>query len=141
MRTSGFVITIWLALVAVAFARIGDDEKEIESLYGKPAKVLQENGSFRTVAYAAGAFAVVVDFVHGLSRREGFAKPDTSALSAEDIRQVLNVSATAGITWKEVKGKEGDRGWKRSDDKAVAVLPASGTFLVVQDPTYVQREE
>jgi hypothetical protein len=140
MKTSCFVITIWLALTAAAFARIGDDEKQIESLYGKAAKMLEERGSVRKVGYTAGAFAVVVDFVNGFSRREGFAKPDTSSLTAEEIQQILKVSVADNTTWEEQPVRAGDRIWKRSDDKAVAVLPAGGTFFVVQDPSYVQPQ-
>ena len=135
-----FAITVWFGLAAAAFARIGDDEKQIEAIYGKPAKVLDEKGGIRKVGYTAGSFAVVVDFVSGISRREGFAKPDTSALSDEEIKQVLNVSAADNTTWKESPGKAGDRTWQRSDNKAEAFLPARGTFLVVQDPTYAQQE-
>jgi len=127
-------------MVAAAFARIGDDEKQIEALYGKVAKVLEEKDSARKVGYTAGAFAVAVDFVNGFSRREGFAKPDTSMLTAEEIQQILNVSAADNTTWKEEPGKAGDRTWRRSDNKAIAFLPARGTFLVVQDVTYVPPE-
>ena len=140
MKTFSFVIAIWIALAAAAFARIGDDEKQIEAVYGKAAKVLGEKGSVRQVGYTAGALAVVVDFVNGISRREGFAKPDTSALTPDEIQQILAVSAADNTTWKEETGKEGDKTWKRSDNQAVAILPARGTFLVVQDVAYVQPE-
>jgi len=123
------------------FGRIGDDEKQIEAIYGKPAKVLEETGSMRRVGYTAGAFAVVVDFLNGISRREGFTKPDTSQLNDEEIKQILNVSAAQDITWKEMPGKQGDRAWQRSDNKAEAFLPARGTFFVVQDVTFVQPTE
>jgi len=140
MKTFSFVIAISVAIAASAFARIGDDEKQIEALFGKAAKVLGEKGSVRQVGYTAGAIAVVVDFVNGISRREGFAKPDTSALTPDEIQQILAVSAASNTTWKEEPGKEGDKTWKRSDDKAIAILPARGTFLVVQDVAYVQPE-
>jgi len=140
MKTFSFVIAISVSMTAAAFARIGDDEKQIEAVYGKAAKVVDEKGSVRQVGYTAGAFAVVVDFLNGISRREGFAKPDTSALTTGEIQQILAVSAAANTTWKEEPGKEGDKTWKRSDDKAVAILPARGTFLVVQDVAYVQPE-
>jgi hypothetical protein len=141
MKTFSFVITIWFAFAATAFCRIGDDEKQIEAVYGKAAKVLGEKGNVRQVGYTAGALAVVVDFVNGISRREGFAKPDTPALTPDEIQQILAVSAADNTTWKEEPGKEGDKTWKRSDNKAVAILPARGTFLVVQDVAYVQPTE
>ncbi|HME89690.1 MAG TPA: hypothetical protein VKE30_10820 [Chthoniobacterales bacterium] len=140
MKTFSFVVVVWAACAPAALARIGDDEKQIEAIYGKAAKVLEEKGSVRKVGYTAGAFAVVVDFVNGISRREGFAKPDTSLLKDEEIQQILNVGAAENTTWKEEPGKAGDRTWKRSDNKAEAFLPARGTYLVVKDVTYVQPE-
>lgn len=140
MKALTFGMVAAAVLSVTAFARVGDDEKQIESLYGKPAKMLEDNGSVRKVGYTAGAIAVVVDFVNGVSRREGFAKPDTSALKDDEIRQILDISAAPNTTWKEEPGKEGDRRWKRSDDKAVAFLPARGTFFVVQDVSYAQPQ-
>jgi hypothetical protein len=141
MKALTFATFVWLALAMSGFGRIGDDEKQIEAIYGKPAKVLEETGSMRRVGYTAGAFAVVVDFLNGISRREGFTKPDTSQLNDEEIKQILNVSAAQDITWKEMPGKQGDRAWQRSDNKAEAFLPARGTFFVVQDVTFVQPTE
>jgi len=141
MKTFSFGITIWIALTTAAFAHIGDDEKQIEAIYGKPAKVLEEKGSVRKVGYAVGSVAVVVDFVNGISRCEAFAKQDTSALKDDEIQQMLNVSSVENTTWKEEPGKQGDRTWKRSDNKAIAIFPARGTFLTVQDPSYVQPED
>jgi hypothetical protein len=141
MKALTFTGLLWIVLAASSFARIGDDEKQIEAVYGKAAKVLGEKGSVRQVGYTAGALAVVVDFVNGISRREGFAKPDTSALTPDEIQQILAVSAADNTPWKEVPGKEGDKTWKRSDNKVVAILPARGTFLVVQDVAYVQPTE
>jgi hypothetical protein len=138
MKALAFIFLVWAALAVTSFARIGEDEKEIEARYGQAAKVLGENGSVRQVAYAAGAIAIVVDFVNGISQREGFAKPNTSALAADEIQQILAVSAAENTTWKEEPGKQGDKTWKRSDNKVIAVLPARGTFLVVQDVAYVQ---
>lgn len=126
------------SVAATAIGKIGDDEKQIEAIYGKPAKVLEERDTLRKVGYTAGVMAVVVDFVNGTSRREGFAKSDTSRLDEEAVKQILNISAADNTTWKEVQGKEGDRIWDRSDNKARAVLPARGTFLVVQDPSFAQ---
>lgn len=141
IRTITLTLLAMIGLTTGAFGRIGDDEKQIEALYGKAAKALGEKGSARQVGYTAGAVAVVVDFVNGISRREGFAKADTSVLNAEEIQQILAVSAADNTTWKEEPGKEGDRTWKRSDNKAQAFLPARGTFLVVQDVSYVQPKE
>ena len=140
MKTISFGTTIWLALAAAAFARIGDDEKQIEAVYGQPAKVLEEKGNVRKVGYAVGAVAVVVDFVNGISKREAFTKQDLSPLKDDEIQQMLSVSAVENTTWKEEPGKQGDRTWKRSDNKAIAIFPARGVFVFVQDPAYVAPE-
>jgi hypothetical protein len=141
MKASSISILVLACLGATALGGIGDDEKQVEALYGKAAKVLGEKDALRQVGYTAGAFAVVVDFLNGVSRREGFAKPDTSALTQEEIQQILNISSAEKTTWKEQPGKQGDKIWRRSDDKAIAVLPARGTFLVVQDPAYLQQPQ
>jgi accessory colonization factor AcfC len=140
MKRLSFVIAISAALSVTAFAKIGDDEKQIESVYGKPAKVLEEKGSAKKVGYSAGQVAVVVDFVNGLSRREGFAKPDTSMFKEDEIKQILDVSAAQNTTWKEEAGKAGDRKWKRSDGKAEAFFPARQTYFVVQDVSFAPPE-
>jgi len=143
MKTKTIDVTIlgFIAAAAVASARIGDDEKQIEARYGKAAKEIGEKAGVRQVGYASGAFAVVVDFVNGISRREGFAKPDTSMLTSEEIQQILNVSAADNTTWKEAPGKQGDRIWNRSDNKAIAILPGRGTFLMVKDVNFTQPKE
>jgi len=141
MKALLFTVAIWLVCNAQSFARIGDDEKKVEAVYGKAAKVLNEKDNHRQVGYASNGFAIIVDFVNGISRREGFAKPDTAArLTQEDIDQILSVSAAEGTTWKETSGSAGDRKWSRSDNQAIAVFPGRQTFLFVQDPAYVQPD-
>lgn len=140
MKTFSFAIVILVGLALSSLAKIGDDEKQIESVYGKPAKVLEEKGSGKKIGYTAGQVAVVVDFVNGISRREGFAKPDTSMFKEDEIKQILDVSAPQNTTWKEESGKGGDRKWKRSDGKAEAFFPARQTYFVVQDVSYAPPE-
>ena len=140
MKVLILTATVWLVCAAYGFARIGDDEKKIEAVYGKAAKVLNEKENHRQVGYASNGFAIIVDFVNGISRREGFTKPDAARLTQEDIDQILSVSAAEGTTWKEDAGSAGDRKWSRSDNQAIAVFPGRQTFLFVQDPAYVQPE-
>jgi len=141
MKALTFTSLLWIILGTTGFGRIGEDEKQIEARYGKAAKEIGEKAGVRQVGYASGAFAVVVDFVDGISRREGFAKPDTSMLTSEEIQQILNVSAADNTTWKEAPGKQGDRIWNRSDNKAIAILPGRGTFLMVKDVNFTQPKE
>ena len=129
---------VWIILAATSFGLIGEDEKQIEARYGKAGKDLGTHGEVHEIGYAAGAMMILVDYVNGISQREAFAGADTSPLSAEAIKQILSVSAPEGTTWQEAPGKEGDKIWNRSDGKAVAMLPALGKFLFVQDPNFVQ---
>jgi hypothetical protein len=129
-----------IAFTASGFGKIGDDEKQIEGVYGKPAKVLEEKDGLRKVGYTIGAMAVVIDFVAGISRREGFAKADTSALKENELQQILNISAAENMTWKEDSAVQGDRKWKRSDGQVEAFFPARQSYLVVQDVRWVPAE-
>jgi hypothetical protein len=127
-----------LALAATGFGRIGEDDKQIEARYGKPGKDLGSHENVHEVGYMSGGFMILVDFVNAVSQREGFAKPDTSALTDQDIKNILALSAPEGTTWEEGPAKGGDKSWNRSDHKAIAVFPAQGTFLFVQDANFVQ---
>ena len=138
MRTITLTLLAAIGATTSAFARIGEDEKQIEARYGKAGKDLGTHGEVHEVGYAAGGFMVLVDFVSGISQREGFANPDTSALTAGAIQQILAMSAAEGTRWQEGAVKDGDRVWNRSDNKAVAVFPSQGKFLFVQDVNFVQ---
>ena len=84
---------------------------------------------------------IVVNFVNGISQREGFANPDTSALSPERVQEVLALSAAEGTTWRETPALGKDKAWKRSDDTVVAIFPNQGNFIFVQDVNFVQPKE
>jgi len=127
-----------MSLAVTALARIGEDEKQIEARYGKAGKDLGSHGEVHEVGYIANGFMILVDYVNGISQREGFTKPDTSQLSEQNIKDILEMSAPQGVTWQQGESKTGDKTWNRSDQKAVAVLPAMGKFLFVQDVTFVQ---
>jgi hypothetical protein len=138
MKTLTLTSLVGMALAASGFGRIGDDEKQIEAQYGKAGKDLGNHGEVHEVGYMSGGFMILVDFVNGISQREGFANPDTSPLTAETIRQILAMSAAEGTKWQEASDKDGDKMWSRSDKKAVAILPAQGKFFFVQDANFVQ---
>lgn len=128
----------WSVFAATGFARIGEDEKQIESRYGKAGKDLGNRGEVHEVGYVFNGFMILVDYVGGVSKREGFTKPDTSALSDQNIKDILAMSAADGTTWQEGQAQAGDKMWNRSDKKARAVLPSMGKFLFVQDVDFVQ---
>jgi len=138
MKALTFTSLAWLVLAATGFGRIGEDEKQIEARYGKPGKDFGNHGEVHEVGYMSGGYMILVDFVNRISQREGFANPDTSALSPEAVEQILIMSAVEGTKWQETNAQGGDRSWKRSDNKAVAVFSAQGKFLFVQDVNFVQ---
>ena len=127
-----------MAAAGMGFARIGDDPKQIEERYGQAGKDLGEHGNVHELGYVWTDFLVVVSYVNGVSQREGFTKPDTSPLSDQNIKDILAASVADGTTWQEGQAPNGDKMWSRSDKKAVAIFPAMGKFLFVQDVNFVQ---
>jgi hypothetical protein len=126
---------------AASFGKIGDDEKQIASVYGQPGKDLGTRGNIHQVGYMAGGFMILVSFVNGVSLRESFGKPDSSALSSDDIQKILAFNAPEGTKWNETPAEGGDKAWTRSDNRAIALFPFSGKFLSIQDANFVQPKE
>jgi hypothetical protein len=141
MKALTITSVVWIALAATGFGRIGDDEKQIETLYGKPGRDLGTHGEVHELGYISGGFMIVVDFVNGISQREGFANPDTSRLSPPSVEQILRMSAPEGTSWQQKPVTGDDRSWRRSDGKVIAIFPAPGKFLFVQDATFIQPKQ
>jgi len=138
MKTVVFAGVLFVALGATGLARIGEDEKQIEARYGQPGKDMGSKDNVHEVGYVSNGFMILVSFVNGISQREGFTKPDTTPLSDQNIKDILAISAADGTTWQEVLNQSGNKTWNRSDKKAVAIFPALGKFLFVQDVNFVQ---
>jgi hypothetical protein len=132
------VIFVSLALGTTGFGRVGEDPKQIEARYGQAGKDLGERGNVHEVGYMSSGFLILVSYVNGISQREGFTKPDHAPLTPEAIQQILAMSAADGTNWVEKPGEGGDKAWARSDAKAIAIFPAMGKFLFVQDINFVQ---
>lgn len=130
------IVALLFALVIPAHARIGENVKEIEARYGKPQRVLHERGTFREVGYGFSGFMVGVGYIGGVSKREGFARPDLPKLSDGDVQRILAFSADRGLSWKPLSVEHGDRYWTRSDGKVIAMLTSAGNFLTVQDRNF-----
>jgi hypothetical protein len=138
MKALIFVIFAWFALATSGLARIGEDPKQIEARYGEAGKDLGEQGNVHEVGYMSGGFLILVSYVNGISQREGFTNPDHAPLTPEAIQKILGMSAADGTTWVDKPGEGGDKAWTRSDGKALAIFPALGKFLFVQDINFVQ---
>ena len=132
---------VWIILAATGFGRIGEDEKQIEARYGKAGKDLGTRGEIHEIGYMSGGFMILVDYVNGISKREGFANPDTSTLSADAIKQILALSSADETKWQEQPAVGEDRSWRCSDNSAIAIFPAQGKFLFVQDVNFVQPKQ
>ncbi len=141
MKALTFTALVWITLAATGFSRIGEDEKQIEARYGKVGKDLGTHGEVHEIGYMAGGFMILVDFVNGISQREGFANPDTSPLSPQSVEDILRLSAPEGTSWRQAPASGEDRSWRRSDSKAVAIFPALGKFLFIQDVNFVQPKQ
>jgi len=140
LRVSIIVSAAFFGFTGAAVARVGEDVKQIEARYGKPQKVFAENGKFRDVSYWFERYMVVVNFIDGISRREGFAFPDQSPLNDAAVKQILAMNAGEGATWQEVAPQGGARFWRRSDGQAVAVFEADGKLLFVQDGKFEDQK-
>src|SRR5213593_201328 len=138
MKALTFTVLVWITFAATGFSRIGEDEKQIEARYGKPGKDLGTHGDVHELGYISGGFMILVDFVSGISQREGFANPDTSPISPQSVEEILRMSAPEGTSWHSIPSTSDDRSWQRSDDKAVAFFPAVRKFLYVQDVNFAQ---
>ena len=138
MRQWNFTLLILIGATATALAGIGESEKEIEARYGKPDKLFGQHGNLNEVGYVSGGFMIMVAFINGTSQREGFASPDISPLSKDNIDHILSMAGGPGLTWKELPSKAGTRYWNRSDWKAIAVFPPGDKFFFIQDPSFVQ---
>jgi hypothetical protein len=137
MKPLAFTSLFGLILAATGFGAVGDNEKQIEALYGKPGKDLGVHGDVHQIGYMSGGFMILVDYVNGISKREGFANPDTSRLTTQNVEQVLRISAPEGTSWRPAPATGADESWQRSDGKAIAIFPVAGIFLFVQDADYV----
>src|SRR5438067_10951164 len=115
MRTITLTLLAAIGVATAAFGRVGEDEKQIEARYGKPGKDLGTKGQIHEIGYMSAGFTILVDFVYGISRREGFVNPDTSILSAVAINQLLSMSAADGTRWQDGQAVGDDRSWRGSD--------------------------
>ena len=140
MKTISLIILFLISATTLSFALIGDNEQQIEARYGKAGKDMGTHGSVHQMGYVAAGFMILVDYVDGKCQREGFANPDTSPLTEQAIVQILRMSAPENTAWQPGPSSRGDKSWRRSDGKAVAILPPNGIFLFVQDPEYVPQK-
>jgi hypothetical protein len=86
-------ITALVLFAATVFARIGETEAQIEKRYGKPTSSF---GS--TKAYLHRDFFIIVTFDNGVSGIETYEKRNRGAISALNIRKLLDANG-GGNKW------------------------------------------
>jgi hypothetical protein len=133
MKTSLAVITYLAILSATAQARVGETVRQVEARYGKPDRVLEEQGSLRKLGYVHRGWLIIVGYVADVSKSEFF--DGNRRLSDADVQQLLALNLTPGTTWKRLPDLGGDQTWIRSDGKVVALLNEH-RFLRVQEKNF-----
>jgi len=120
MRPVFLRLGIVLYLTAsTALARLGDTEKQISTLYGKPTKTpAQDEAGVITKIYHVKNYFILVELEQGKSVAEAYAHHDGTPLYNKEIDAFLDVNSD-GKTWTEKPGPT--KRWDRSDGGAKAI--------------------
>jgi hypothetical protein len=118
MKRFFFVLLSMPFFLNSAFAKLGDNEKQIDASYGKRTERLQQDDGTVNSLYEKSGIVYSVMFVHGVSVFEMYSHAKGSDLSAKEIAAFLKANA-AGATWTSFN-KGAAREFKRSDRKAKA---------------------
>ena len=107
------------ALGSPALARLGDAEKQISTLYGKPTKTpAQDEEGVITKIYHVKNYFILVELEQGKSVAEAYAHIDGTPLFNKEITAFLDVNSD-GKTWTEKPGST--KRWDRNDGGAKAI--------------------
>ena len=102
-----------------ALARLGDTEKQIFTLYGKPIKTpTRDEEGVITKIYRVKNYFILVELEEGKSISEAYGHMDGTPLYNKEISAFLDVNSD-GKTWGEKLGSK--KRWDRSDKGAEAV--------------------
>src|SRR4029077_10748696 len=110
------MLFIALGLTVVAFgqarASLGEDQKEIEALYGKPQDDDPADADgVKTVTYQKGDYIILVQLYKGQSVAESFTRLDKHKLSEKEVSIFLKANA-GGKEWAPVTGQK--QRWERN---------------------------
>jgi hypothetical protein len=123
------VTVTFLFAASSAFARLGEEEAQIEQRYGKPTKIMNGQSATGAVnrAYSYDIFHVVVGFIDGVSHMESVMIKGGLKLDSEQISKLLAANAPSGTHWiKQSRSK-----WTRSDKGATAELSFDAAELTI----------
>jgi hypothetical protein len=131
MKRTLVIISILTAFFSSRIsAALGDDEQQIEKLFGTPVKEgVPDKRGITTKVYGKGKYAILVQFLNHLSLAESYARTDQVALSQPEIDAFLEGSSN-GRPWTKDPNKPA---WERADHKAkawVATVREQSTLLI-----------
>lgn len=116
-RSLALTFIVCVIFSARAFAALGNNEIEIENLFGRPVKEgVPDKKSITTNVYGKGNYVILVQFLKHLSLAESYTRTDQKELSQEEIDAFLEGSSN-GRPWAKDPNK---LAWERSDHKASA---------------------
>ena len=100
MRTS--LITFLACCFAVSLvANVGDTPAQIEASYGKPVEIYRDVKGRMSYIHHIGEYAVVVQYLAGISQSELFYRKDDGVLT-EAVMQKFRKSNSGGQVWQEI---------------------------------------
>jgi hypothetical protein len=116
-RSLTLVFILCAIFSAHAFAALGNNETEIENLFGKPVREgAPDKKGVTTNVYEKGNYVILVQFLNHLSLAESYTRTDKNDLSQKEIDAFLDGSSN-GRPWMKDPNKQA---WERIDRKASA---------------------
>lgn len=117
-RSFAIIVAIGVFLSPRVFAALGQNENEIQNLFGVPVRqgAVDKKGITSNV-YQKGNYMILVQFLNHLSLAESYARTDKKELSQKEIDAFLEGSSN-GRPWMKDPNKQ--QAWERSDRKASA---------------------
>src|SRR4030095_8673217 len=122
---------LMMTFAAQLFARLGNNEAQIEELYGKPVKTgSPDKRGVTTNRYEKGDYIILIQFLKHLSIAESFTRTDQRDFSDEELDHFLEGRTYSSHAWiKDPNRLE----WVRIDHHARAWcrnISGRPTFLI-----------
>jgi len=126
MKRSLVVLIFTLFLGTRAFAALGNNEIEIQNLFGTPVREgAPDKKGITTNIYQRGNYNILVQFLNHLSLAESYSRMDKHELSQKEIDAFLEGSSN-GRPWRKDPSKPA---WERADHKARAWIQTTKSGL------------
>lgn len=124
-------LALTMMFAAQLFARLGNNEAQIEELYGKPVKTgTPDKLGVTTNRYEKGDYVILIQFLRHLSIAESFTRTDQKDFSEDELNHFLEGRTYSSHAWI----KDPDKlEWVRIDRHARAWcrnISGRPTFLI-----------